>query len=410
MFARLLRDFGMVRVAEMAGEDKQDDPDEHVKEAFTEIRQVVTGQGDEKDPEEEDDETCGFCIFMKAGGCKKEFTDWSKCVDTKRGDGHNFTEECRDPTLNLQQCMEEHRDYYQDFMMDMATLKDEDSGDRSVQPASPDEQQSDKKDIKGNTEANKQSKVPEDHDSSSGTENPNKGKSGTSEQGGDKQKESSGEQEPTNGAKKDKGGDAESKNNGGANGEKKDDTGSKDKPKAPEGKTPEEPHSEQKQSDKHDIKGHTEANKQVKVSEDHDSSSGTKDNRSPEEKEPQETHDGHVVDDGASTQRGAAVGASASAIDGDKDGGEDGGEGEDEEEEKPTIEIKTASYDARFPATNQARHCYTRYNEYHRCVAQKGEGADECRVFQRAYRSLCPGEWLERWNEQREEGTWPGRY
>ena len=28
--------------------DKQDDPDEHVKEAFTEIRQVVTGQGDEK--------------------------------------------------------------------------------------------------------------------------------------------------------------------------------------------------------------------------------------------------------------------------------------------------------------------------------------------------------------------------
>ena len=40
--------------------------------------------------------------------------------------------------------------------------------------------------------------------------------------------------------------------------------------------------------------GHTEANKQVKVSEDHDSSSGTKDNRTPEEKEPQETHDGHV--------------------------------------------------------------------------------------------------------------------
>ena len=31
-------------------------------------------------------------------------------------------------------------------------------------------------------------------------------------------------------------------------------------------------------------------------------------------------------------------------------------------------------------------------------------------MFQRAYRSLCPGEWLERWNEQREEGTWPGRY
>ena len=39
--------------------------------------------------------------------------DWSMCVDAKRGDGHNFTEECRDPTLNLQHCMEEHRNYYQ---------------------------------------------------------------------------------------------------------------------------------------------------------------------------------------------------------------------------------------------------------------------------------------------------------
>ena len=63
------------------------------------------------------------------------------------------------------------------------------------------------------------------------------------------------EKEPSNGAKKDNGGEAESKKDDGANGEKKDDTGSKDKPKAPEGKKPEEPHSEQKQSDKHDIKG-----------------------------------------------------------------------------------------------------------------------------------------------------------
>lgn len=25
------------------------------------------------DAEEDDDETCGFCIFMKGGGCKSEF-------------------------------------------------------------------------------------------------------------------------------------------------------------------------------------------------------------------------------------------------------------------------------------------------------------------------------------------------
>lgn len=67
--------------------------------------------------EDDDDETCGFCIFMKAGGCKDEFKvtsgcedqidfeyvlrglvlqAWSKCVDDERQDGKDFTEECKD--------------------------------------------------------------------------------------------------------------------------------------------------------------------------------------------------------------------------------------------------------------------------------------------------------------------------
>ncbi|MCL7026842.1 hypothetical protein MKW94_016936, partial [Papaver nudicaule] len=29
-------------------------------------------------------------------------------------------------------------------------------------------------------------------------------------------------------------------------------------------------------------------------------------------------------------------------------------------------DLKTAPYDYRFPTTNQTRHCYTRYIEYHR--------------------------------------------
>ncbi|KAJ0525356.1 putative cytochrome-c oxidase [Helianthus annuus] len=43
-----------------------------------------------------------------------------------------------------------------------------------------------------------------------------------------------------------------------------------------------------------------------------------------------------------------------------------------------------------------------------RCVAAKGEGAPECDKFAKYYRSLCPGEWVDRWNEQRENGTFPG--
>ncbi|CAA6670275.1 unnamed protein product [Spirodela intermedia] len=68
------------------------------------------------------------------------------------------------------------------------------------------------------------------------------------------------------------------------------------------------------------------------------------------------------------------------------------------------IEIKTAPADFRFPTTNQTRHCFTRYIEYH----SKGEESTECEKFARYYRSLCPGEWIEKWNEQRENGNFPG--
>ncbi|KAK9080824.1 hypothetical protein SSX86_000582 [Deinandra increscens subsp. villosa] len=90
---------------------------------------------------------------------------------------------------------------------------------------------------------------------------------------------------------------------------------------------------------------------------------------------------------------------------------EEGQENDDEEktvDETPEIKLETAPGDYRFPTTNQSRHCFTRYVEYHRCVAAKGEDASECDKFAKYYRSLCPGEWVDRWNEQRENGTFPG--
>ncbi|KAH1216122.1 Cytochrome c oxidase subunit 6b-3 [Glycine max] len=58
------------------------------------------------------------------------------------------------------------------------------------------------------------------------------------------------------------------------------------------------------------------------------------------------------------------------------------------------IELKTAPADFRFPTTNQTRHCFTRYIEFHRCLAAKGENSGECERFAKYYRSLCPGEWF----------------
>lgn len=79
-----------------------------------------------------------------------------------------------------------------------------------------------------------------------------------------------------------------------------------------------------------------------------------------------------------------------------------------EEASSEDIVIKTTPFDPRFPQQNQAKHCYTRYNEYHKCAAKKGE--EECASMAKLYRSICPGEWVEKWNEERENGTWPGRY
>lgn len=81
---------------------------------------------------------------------------------------------------------------------------------------------------------------------------------------------------------------------------------------------------------------------------------------------------------------------------------------EEASEEAPEVKLETAPADFRFPTTNQTRHCFTRYVEYHRCVAAKGEDAPECDKFAKYYRSLCPGEWIDRWNEQRENGSFPG--
>ncbi|XP_010274628.2 PREDICTED: cytochrome c oxidase subunit 6b-3-like [Nelumbo nucifera] len=74
----------------------------------------------------------------------------------------------------------------------------------------------------------------------------------------------------------------------------------------------------------------------------------------------------------------------------------------------PMVALKTAPADIRFPSTNQTRHCFARYVEYHRCIREKGDEAPECEKFARYYRSLCPSEWIDKWNEQRELGTFAG--
>jgi len=69
----------------------------------------------------------------------------------------------------------------------------------------------------------------------------------------------------------------------------------------------------------------------------------------------------------------------------------------------------TAGYDARYPSMNQSKHCWQTYVDYHKCIIAKGEDFSPCKQFYHAYRAMCQTSWIERWDEQRENGTFPSK-
>ncbi|KAM8836986.1 cytochrome c oxidase subunit 6B1 isoform 1-T1 [Spinachia spinachia] len=116
---------------------------------------------------------------------------------------------------------------------------------------------------------------------------------------------------------------------------------------------------------------------------------------------------------------------------------------------------RTAPFDARFPNQNQTRNCWSNYLDFHRChKALEAKGADTapCQWYRRVYKSLCPISWVrlaflstvvstqqaerralsfsqaltllvssnkppyemmplqvQKWDDQREEGNFPGK-
>ncbi|KAF1811242.1 cytochrome c oxidase, subunit VIb [Eremomyces bilateralis CBS 781.70] len=82
---------------------------------------------------------------------------------------------------------------------------------------------------------------------------------------------------------------------------------------------------------------------------------------------------------------------------------------EDERVTKPFKFVTGTGFDARFPNMNQTKHCWQNYVDYHKCVLAKGEDFKPCLQFKVAYRTLCPSSWTERWDDQRDNGTFPSR-
>eukprot|EP00291_Cryptomonas_curvata_P007083 CAMPEP_0172183642 /NCGR_PEP_ID=MMETSP1050-20130122/19107_1 /TAXON_ID=233186 /ORGANISM="Cryptomonas curvata, Strain CCAP979/52" /LENGTH=128 /DNA_ID=CAMNT_0012857299 /DNA_START=5 /DNA_END=389 /DNA_ORIENTATION=+ len=67
--------------------------------------------------------------------------------------------------------------------------------------------------------------------------------------------------------------------------------------------------------------------------------------------------------------------------------------------------LTTPPQDPKNPNTNQAKHCYYKYNEFFRCEKFRGAGAEQCQEIKAAFISLCPNDWVAKWDEQRANNT-----
>ncbi|KAG2447504.1 hypothetical protein HYH02_007429 [Chlamydomonas schloesseri] len=100
-------------------------------------------------PEGEEEEECGWCKWMKAGGCKEPFQVWLDCVDAVKAEGREDVESCASVMGPLWECMERHKEYYAPQLSSLADKKagaagaeqqqeeeEEEEADESREPAS----------------------------------------------------------------------------------------------------------------------------------------------------------------------------------------------------------------------------------------------------------------------------------
>ncbi|KAJ6297294.1 hypothetical protein OIU78_022933 [Salix suchowensis] len=73
-------------------------------------------QEEEDEEEEEEEGECGFCLFMKGGGCKDAFIAWEDCIKQAEEKNEDIVEKCFEVTSALKLCMEAHADYYEPIL------------------------------------------------------------------------------------------------------------------------------------------------------------------------------------------------------------------------------------------------------------------------------------------------------
>ena len=54
-----------------------------------------------------------------------------------------------------------------------------------------------------------------------------------------------------------------------------------------------------------------------------------------------------------------------------------------------------------------SRNCFQNYLDFYRCINIRGEDYEPCQYFKKSFTTICPMNWVEKWDEQREAGTFP---
>ncbi|KAK3784015.1 hypothetical protein RRG08_025209 [Elysia crispata] len=80
---------------------------------------------------------------------------------------------------------------------------------------------------------------------------------------------------------------------------------------------------------------------------------------------------------------------------------------EEEAHVDPCKQFWHPGFDARFPNMNQTRRCWQNYVDYLRCQEVLGEDHEPCEYFKKTYKFLCPGFWIEKWDDQVANGIFP---
>lgn len=56
------------------------------------------------------------------------------------------------------------------------------------------------------------------------------------------------------------------------------------------------------------------------------------------------------------------------------------------------------------------RNCWQNYVDFYRCTNLRGDDYQPCQYFFKKFTIMCPPQWVERWDEQRDKDAFPVKF